>query len=59
MSGDVKNREFTWLSVILQKDPDFYAKRKSELLYEFTGRNYRGDPTRVGTAYPITEYHDE
>jgi hypothetical protein len=51
-SGDVRTREFTWLQALLQADPEFYAKRQKELLYEFSnGRQFRGDPRRVGTAY--------
>lgn len=52
-NGQVQNRTFTLLSKILAADPDFYAKRKKELLYEFSnGREFRGDPNRVATAYP-------
>jgi len=51
--GVVRNIQFTWLSVILRADGDFYAKRKDELLYEWSnGRQFRGDPNKVGTAYP-------
>ncbi|MBT1154358.1 hypothetical protein J1C56_02005 [Aminobacter anthyllidis] len=52
-TGDVRTVSFTWLSVILKAEPEFYAKRKDERLYEWSnGREFRGDPRRVGTAYP-------
>jgi hypothetical protein len=50
--GNVKNVTFTLLSQILKSEPDFYANRKKEKLYEFTGKTFRGDPNRVNTAYP-------
>lgn len=53
---DVKTIVRPWLALILEKDPDFYAKRKNEKLYDFSpdGRIFRGDPNKVGTAYPDT-----
>ena len=52
-SGDVQRREFNWLEVILKADPDFYANRRREKLWEFSnGRESRGDPAKVNTAYP-------
>ena len=51
--AEVKTVEISYLSVILKADPDFYAKRKREKLYEFSnGREFLGDPTKVATAYP-------
>lgn len=51
--GEVRNVVTTWLSKILKGDPEFYADRRNEKLYEFSnGREFRGDPRRVGTAYP-------
>jgi len=51
--GDVKNIEFSWWSIVLKADPDFYAKRKREKLFEFSnGRQFRGDPNKINTAYP-------
>lgn len=52
-SATVRTVERSWLQLVLQADPEFYAKRKDELLYEFSnGRQFRGDPNKVGTAYP-------
>ena len=52
-SGDVQTRSFNWLEVVLKADPEFYAKRKRELLWEFSnGREFRGDPDKINTAYP-------
>jgi len=52
-NGVVRQVNFTWLSKLLESDPDFYAKQKKELLYEFNnGKEFRGDPRRVATAYP-------
>lgn len=51
--GEVRTVEYNWRTVILQSDPDFYAKRKNELLFEFSnGRQFRGDPNKRNTAYP-------
>lgn len=51
--GRVTSRTITWLSEVLKADPEFFAKRKDEKLYEFSnGRQFRGDPNKVGTAYP-------
>jgi hypothetical protein len=51
--AEVRTVEISWLSVILKADPDFYAKRKDEKLYEFSnGRVIRGNPNKVATAYP-------
>lgn len=51
---DVKTIVRPYLALILEKDPDFYAKRRKEKLYEFTspGRKFIGDPRRESTAYP-------
>jgi hypothetical protein len=52
-NGQVVTTQRTWLSKVLEADPDFYAKRKDELLYKFSnGKEFRGDPNRVATAYP-------
>lgn len=52
-AGEVRTIEQSWLTVILKADPEFYAKRRDEKLYEWSnGREFRGDPRRVGTAYP-------
>lgn len=41
------------MAQILKADPDFYAKRRDQKLYEFSnGREFRGDPEKVSTAYP-------
>lgn len=38
---------------MLKADPNFYTDRKKELLYEFSdGRQFRGDPNKIATAYP-------
>lgn len=51
--GEVRTIEINWRSVVLRNDPEFYAKRRDELLYEWSnGRQFRGDPNKVGTAYP-------
>lgn len=51
-TADVKTREIDWRTLVLKAEPDFYAKRKKELLYEFSnGKQFRGDPTKQG-AYP-------
>lgn len=51
--GDVRTIERPWLSLIIEKDPEFFAKRKDELLFEFSnGRQFRGDPNKRNTAYP-------
>lgn len=52
-SGDVKTREISWTAIVLQADPEFYAKRRDEKLFEFSnGRVFRGDPSKLNTAYP-------
>lgn len=52
-SGDVRTIEFSWLELVLKAEPDFYAKRRREKLFEFSnGREFRGDPAKVNTAYP-------
>lgn len=51
--GDVQSRTFTWLSKILEKHPDYYADKKDHKLFEFSnGKEFRGDPAKVNTAYP-------
>lgn len=51
--GEVRTVLRSWLAVILEKDPEFHARRKDEKLYEFSnGREFRGDPRKVATAYP-------
>lgn len=52
MAQQVRNTERSWLSIVLKADPTFYADRKNEKLYEFTNREFRGDPNKVATAYP-------
>jgi hypothetical protein len=52
-NGQVVTTQRTWLSKVLEADPDFFAKRKDEKLYEFSnGKQFRGDPRKVATAYP-------
>jgi len=52
-SGDVRTRTFNWLEVVVKADPHFYSDRKNEKLFEFSnGREFRGDPRKVNTAYP-------
>jgi hypothetical protein len=52
-SGIVQTRTFNWLEIVLQADPDFYGNRKREKLWEFSnGKEFRGDPNKVNTAYP-------
>lgn len=52
-NGQVRTIEFDWRSIVLKHDTTFYADRKDELLYEFSnGRQFRGDPNKIGTAYP-------
>jgi hypothetical protein len=52
-SGDVRNIEIAWRTIVLKAEPEFHANRKKELLYEFSnGKQFRGDPTKVATAYP-------
>jgi hypothetical protein len=52
-AGEVRTVETSWLTHVLKADPDFYAKRRDEKLYEFSnGREFRGDPRRIATAYP-------
>lgn len=48
----VKNVTFNLMSQILKAEPDFYANRRREKLWEFTNREFRGDPNKVNTAYP-------
>jgi hypothetical protein len=51
--GQVTTVTFTWLSKLLEKDPDYYAGLKRETLYEFSnGKKFVDDPRRVATAYP-------
>ena len=51
--GQVTTVSFTWLSKLLEKEPDYYAGLKDEKLYEFSnGREFRGDPRKRATAYP-------
>ena len=50
--GDVKTRRVNWLTLVLEKIPDYFADKKDVKLYEFSnGREFRGDPEKVGTAY--------
>lgn len=52
-NGQVKTVEFDWRAIVLKADPTFYRDRKDELLYEFSnGRQFRGDPSKIATAYP-------
>lgn len=52
-NGQVRSVTYNWRSEVLKADPRFYAKRKDELFYEWSnGRQFRGDPTKVATAYP-------
>jgi len=52
-NGRVRTVETTWLEKVLEADPDFYARRKDEKLIEFSnGKQFRGDPNKVFTAYP-------
>jgi hypothetical protein len=59
-NGAVRNRERTWLELVLEAEPEFYAKRRNETLFEFSnGRKFIGDPTRYNTAYlPLVEPPD-
>lgn len=50
--GKVKNITFNLMSQILKAEPDFYANRRREKLWEFTNRVFVGDPNKVNTAYP-------
>ncbi len=51
--GKVQTREISLTSLIAQADPEFYAKRRKEKLWEFSnGRVFRGDPNKINTAYP-------
>lgn len=55
MSRDQRVRyvEKTYISEVLRADPQFYADQRDVLLYKFSnGREFRGDPTKVATAYP-------
>ena len=53
MASQVQTRTFNWLEVILKADPEFYAKRRDEKLFEFSnGREFRGNPNKINTAYP-------
>lgn len=55
-NGQVRNRSVSYLTEVLKADPDFYAKRRDELLYEFSnGREFRGDPRTTATAYTEDE----
>jgi len=50
--GEVRSVTFNWLTKLLEKNPDYYADKKDHKLYEFSsGREFRGDPAKVGTAY--------
>lgn len=52
-AGEVRTVEFSLMQVILKADPEFYARRKDEKLFEFSnGREFRGDPNKRNTAYP-------
>lgn len=52
-NGEVRTTERTWRDIVLKADPNFYTDRKKELLYEFSdGRQFRGDPNKIATAYP-------
>lgn len=52
-NGVVRQVSFTWMSKLLEKEPDYYAELRRERLYEFSnGRVIRGDPRKVATAYP-------
>lgn len=51
--GEVRTVEMDWRTLVLKADPEFYAKRKKELLFEFSNdRQFRGDPNKQNTAYP-------
>ena len=52
-NSNVENRSEAYLTAVLRAEPDFYANKRDVLLYEFSnGRQFRGDPTKVATAYP-------
>lgn len=52
-AGQVRTVETTLLTEILKAEPEFYALRKREKLYEWSnGKVYRGDPRKEATAYP-------
>lgn len=58
-NGEVRSVSFSYMSVLLQRDPEFFAKLRDEKLYEWSnGREFRGDPTEIATAYPRSEYPD-
>lgn len=46
--------EVSYMSLLLQADPEFYARQRDEKLFEFdNGRIVkRGDPRKRNTAYP-------
>ncbi len=49
----VQTKEVSWRTEILRADPEFYAKQKREVLWEFSnGKEFRGDHSKVNTAYP-------
>lgn len=40
--------EMPFRSVVNQIDPEREARKRNEIEYEFSGRVFRGDPTRRG-----------
>lgn len=53
MPAIVQTKEISWRTLILQRDPNYYADQKREKIYEFSnGKVFRGDHAKVGTAYP-------
>lgn len=51
--GEVRTKETAYKTEILRANPQFYAEQKDELLYEFSnGKQFRGDHSKVATAYP-------
>lgn len=52
----VRTIERSYMQLVLQRDPQFYAENRDVPFYDFShhpnGRVFRGDPRKVATAYP-------
>lgn len=54
----VRTLEMPYRTLVLRNDPDFEAARRKEPMYEFTGRTFRGDNSRLGPYSTIPNDRD-
>ncbi len=54
----VRNIETPYKAIVLRHDPDFEAAKRKEPLYEFSGRTFRGDNSRLGPYSTVPSKRD-